>query len=122
MNIKQKIFTWLSSGRITFAADGVQINPGMNLSKNNKGNGVSTGQISTGYKTATPDSNPININSRSSALNFTVAKANGGWIVQVNQINMLSSTYPDTDVYLIHEGADFNTEIGKIISMVSLKA
>jgi hypothetical protein len=62
------------------------------------------------------------------SINFNVAKANGGWIVQVNQpqpVNVLSIAGMSDDrapeLYLINEDADFDKELGKIITMTCLK-
>lgn len=50
-----------------------------------------------------------------STVNLTVANANGGWIVQINNRDSEQS------LYVIPEGADFDRELGKIITMSCLK-
>lgn len=50
-----------------------------------------------------------------STVNLTVANANGGWIVQINNRDSEQS------LYVIPEGADFDRELGKIITMMCLK-
>ena len=62
-------------------------------------------------------------------INFNVAKANGGWIVQVNPqqtYNTISITgmMPDhkpADLYLIHDDEDFDSALGKIVTAACLK-
>jgi hypothetical protein len=59
-----------------------------------------------------PDDKKINVQG---GVNFTVRKANGGWIVQINRFGV------ELDYYVIAEDADFDRELGKIITMSCLK-
>jgi hypothetical protein len=49
-------------------------------------------------------------------INFTLAQASGGWIIQINKRYTTS-----TDLYIIPEEKDLGIELGKIITMSCLK-
>lgn len=49
-------------------------------------------------------------------INFTLAQASGGWIIQINKRYTTS-----TDLYIIPEEKDLGIELGKIITMSYLK-
>ena len=74
---------------------------------------------SGGSISITPSQPAINVNS-SSAINFSVAKATGGWIVQINKNN---SNHGGTmaELYIIADDANFDSELGKIVTMSCLK-
>jgi len=108
-NFRISILNWLAAGRITIQKDKPQeynlmstyLNPGT-LTINP--NGVSGGYSST----------PINSNG---TITVKITPANGGTIVQVSQ-----SDYSNGDLHIIPDGADFDRELGKIITLNKLKA
>ena len=109
MSWKIKVFNWLADGRITLSDNRLSINTikESTMAYTLGGVGTSPGQISI---------NPHH--SHSSGINFNVTKANGGWIVQINK-----SAYDSTpELHIIHEDADFDKELGKIVTLSCLKA
>lgn len=56
----------------------------------------------------------------SRGLNFTIYKANGGYVVEYRQYNSRDETSYNK-LHIITEGQDLGNEIGKIISFESLR-
>ena len=129
-NLRISIFNWLGAGKITLTTDtpkeytpntytiggGLSNNPSHGYNFNNN---------------IAPQLQVHNMNLIPS-INFNVAKANGGWIVQVNQpqnpntmsltgLNLSTADVKQPELYLIAEDADFDKELGKIISLACLK-
>ena len=53
-------------------------------------------------------------------LRFTISKAHGGMIVSTQRYNSKIDR-SEADVYIITEDQDLSTEIGKIVTLASLK-
>ena len=78
------------------------------------------------YYTTQPQVQQMNLGT--TTINFNVAKANGGWIVQVNPhqnhntINLTGlAENRQAELYLIHDSEDFDAALGKIVTMSCLK-
>lgn len=126
-----KIFNWFGAGRIALTNETAEYNPmstysitagaGSNLVYSG---GLGAGHGGFSYNTNT-DLSHMNITTASS-INFNVAKAAGGWIVQVNKVNrdstILAGVGPESDLHIIHESEDFDSALGKIVTMSCLKA
>lgn len=128
-NFRITILNWLAAGKITFEKDrpmsSYVINAngagGGNLYYGSLGGGAGGGGYI--YNTNT-DLSTMNITA--SSINFNVAPAAGGWIVQINKLNRNSTTLagvgPEQDLHIIHESEDFDSALGKIVTMACLKA
>jgi hypothetical protein len=108
-----RLANWLSGGRILFdkeenkamAIAGQYVGAGLNI--------VGSGGGSSGVYTLGPqESNNVYLNSD---ITLRITRANGGYIINV-QTGPVSP-----QLYLIHEDADFDTELGKIITMSQLR-
>jgi hypothetical protein len=127
-NFRITILNWLAAGRITIEKGkpmSYTINPNDasgagNLYYGILGSGAGNNYI---YNTQTELSK---MNITASSINFNVAKAAGGWIVQVNKINRdavsIGGVGPEQDLHIIHETEDFDSALGKIVTMSCLKA
>ena len=125
-----KIFNWFGAGRIALTNE-TEYNP-MSTYSIGAGNGsnlVYSGGLGGGhggfsYNNTHTDLSNMNITA--SSINFNVAKAAGGWIVQVNSVNRDAITIggigPKSDLHIIHESEDFDSALGKIVTMSCLKA
>jgi hypothetical protein len=106
-----RLANWLSKGRILFdkeenkamAIAGQYASAGINIVGSGGGSGI--------YTIGAQESN-MYINSD---ITLRITRANGGYIINV-QTGPVSP-----QLYLIHEDADFNTELGKIITMSQLR-
>ena len=109
-NFRISILNWLAAGRITIEKDKKP------QEYNNMAYtiGGSQGTIninpSMGYGTG---SAPQSIQT----MMIKITPANGGTIVQMNV-----QEYSNGELYIIPDGADFDRELGKIITMSKLKA
>jgi len=103
-NFRISILNWLAAGRITIEKDKKPMSYTL---------GGSQGTINinpAGYGVAqTPQS--------SQTMTIKITPANGGTIVQMNL-----QEYSNGELYIIPDGADFDRELGKIITMSKLKA
>ena len=55
-------------------------------------------------------------------INLKVIKANGGWVIQVYQMNdSISGEYKKPELHIIPNDLEFDKELGKIIVMSCLK-
>jgi hypothetical protein len=107
-NLRISILNWLAAGRITIVKDEKPMtytiggsSPGV-LSINPNGNmGYATGSAPQTSQTMT----------------IKITPANGGTIVQIHV-----QEYSAGELHIIPDGADFDRELGKIITMSKLKA
>jgi hypothetical protein len=132
-NLRIKIFNWFAAGRLTLTYDKPQEYSTMSSYTLGGGNGLTytTGAGSFNYPTTQPQTQ-VHIMNLIPSINFNVARANGGWIVQVNQaqtqqnvVSLTGLTLSDSkppELYLIAEDAEFDKELGKIITTACLKA
>jgi hypothetical protein len=126
-NFRITILNWLAAGRITIEKEkpmstySITPNGAGNLYYGSLGGGAGNGGFIYNNNT---DLSTMNITA--SSINFNVAKAAGGWIVQVNQLNRNAVTIggvsPEQDLHIIHESEDFDSALGKIVTMSCLKA
>ena len=94
------------------------MNPIINITAPGSGyNGYTLTLPNTKYESKVPQMDLSN-----SSINFNVVKANGGWIVQVNSPDPVPGSYRVPQLYIINEDANFDTELGKIITTSCLKA
>jgi len=57
-----------------------------------------------------------------SGINLHIVKANGGWIIQIHHpTDSLTGAYKKSDLYVINDDADFDRELGKILTIQCLK-
>ena len=127
-NFRIGILNWFAAGRITIEKEkpmSYTLNTngagGGNLYYGSLGGGAGSSGFS--YNTQT---NLSHMNITASSINFNVAKAAGGWIVQINKINRdavsIGGVGPEQDLHIIHESEDFDSALGKIVTMSCLKA
>lgn len=115
--LRIRIFNWLGAGKITILDDKKEntMTTGYTL---NTGNGLSAGPYTYGTNTLSISPSVPQIDVKG-GINLTVAQATGGWIVQINHRSFVQNESPD--LYIISEDADFDRELGKIITMSCLK-
>lgn len=108
-NLRISILNWLAAGRITIVKDKKpQENNNMSYTL-----GGAQGTINinpTGYGIAQGPQN-------NQTLTIKITPANGGTIVQLQ-----TNEYSSGELHIIPDGADFDRELGKIITMSKLKA
>ena len=105
---KSRLRNWLSGGRILFDKEE---NKAMTaIAGQYTSAGIALGN-SSGLYTLGPQEPNVYINSD---ITIRITHANGGYIISIQ-------SGPIPKLYLIHEDADFNTELGKIITMSQLQ-
>ena len=103
-----RLANWLSGGRILFDKEE---NKAMTaIAGQYTSAGIALGN-SSGLYTLGPQEPNVYINSD---ITIRITHANGGYIISIQ-------SGPIPKLYLIHEDADFNTELGKIITMSQLQ-
>ena len=121
--LRIKIFNWLAAGNLTLKLEKEKNMGNSGYTLGTSGAGTNYGPL--GITTSVPIhvSEP-SINLKNS-LNFTIARAQGGWIVQINKTHTITFSNNESsssaELYIINEDADFDREIGKIITMSCLK-
>ena len=118
-----RIFNWLGAGRITLTQDKPQEYTPMSTTYTLGGATGYTGGIQYNYNT--PQAQQMQLGNPT--INFNVAKANGGWIVQVNAQQTyntitLGGEVRPSELYLIHDDEDFDAALGRIVTASCLKA
>ena len=117
--LRIRIFNWLGAGKLTILDDTKEnkmtTGPYTTL---NTGPGLSPGPYTYGTSTLSISPSVPQIDVKG-GINLTVAQATGGWIVQINHRSHIQNESPD--LYIIPEDADFDRELGKIITMSCLK-
>ena len=127
-NFRITILNWLAAGRITIEKEKPMSSYSINPNGTNGGiyYGSLGGGAGGGGFVYNPNTDTSTMNITASSINFNVAKAAGGWIVQVNQLNRnaisVTGTSPEQDLHIIHETEDFDSALGKIVTMACLKA
>ena len=118
-NLRIKIWNWLAAGKVRIVEheDKKIVNSGYTLTAGAGSSYSLGGGAGAGVTLNTHNSSNINLQS---GINFTVAQAGGGWIVQVNRHDPINY-HPTQELHIIAEGADFDRELGKIITMSCLK-
>ena len=120
-NFRISILNWLAAGRITIEKDkkpmATTLNPGTTYTLG--------GGLQYNYNTPQPQAQQMQLGNPT--INFNVAKANGGWIVQVNAQQTyntitLGGEVRPTELYLIHDDEDFDAALGRIVTASCLKA
>ena len=124
-NFRIGILNWLAAGKITIEKDKKPMAMTMNTGNTyTLGAGAGyTGGIQYNYNT--PQAQQMQLGH--STINFNVAKANGGWIVQVNPQQSyntitLGGDVKPAELYLIHDDEDFDAALGRIVTASCLKA
>ena len=117
-----RFFNWLGAGKITLTQDKPQEYTPMSTTYTIGGAG--TGGLQYNYNTP---QQAQQMQLGNSTINFNVAKANSGWIVQVNPQQTyntitLGGEVRPAELYLIHDNEDFDTALGKIVTAACLKA
>ena len=123
-NFRIGILNWLAAGRITITKDEKPMAMTMNTGTYTLGAGNG---IQYNYHTPQPQAQQMQLGNPT--INFNVAKANGGWIVQVNPqqtyntltLGGINETKP-SELYLIHDDEDFDAALGRIVTASCLKA
>ena len=104
-----RLANWLSGGRILFDKEE---NKAMTaIAGQYASAGIALGNASGLYTLGAQEPNNVYINSD---ITIRITHANGGYIISIQ-------SGPIPKLYLIHEDADFNTELGKIITMSQLQ-
>ena len=114
-DLRIKIFNWLAAGKMTLTYDKPQeYIPTMSTYSLGGAGGGGYG-IGAGIS-INPYGNPI----MNLPINLTIkiATANGGTVVSINNGN----DHSKEELYIISDSADFDRELGKIITMNRLKA
>lgn len=104
-NLRIAIFNWLGAGKVTLSYEKPQE---YTMSTYSIGGGAGIGSITLGPTTQGPITGQT--------LTIKITPANGGNIVSVAS----SSNYSE-NLYIIADDADFDRELGKIITMSKLK-
>ena len=104
---KSRLRNWLSGGRILFDKEE---NKAMAVAGQYTSAGIALGNASGLYSIGAQEPN-VYINSD---ITIRITHAVGGYIISIQ-------SGPIPKLYLIHEDADFNTELGKIITMSQLQ-
>jgi hypothetical protein len=108
-NWRIKFFNWLSAGRLTLVLDNTKEHfTTMGSTYTIGGGGYNAGSISLGPTTQGPITGQT--------LTIKITPANGGNIVSVGNMNH------DENLYIISDDADFDRELGKIITVSKLKS
>jgi hypothetical protein len=115
-NLRINILNWLAAGRLVIEKDRPMANT---YTLGNLGGG-----IQYNYN---PPQQAQQMQLGNSTINFNVAKANGGWIVQVNpqqtyNTMTLGGDVKTAELYLIHDDEDFDAALGRIVTTSCLKA
>ena len=118
-----RIFNWLGAGKITLIQDKPQEYTPMSTTYTLGGGSG----LQYNYNTPQPQAQQMQLGNPT--INFNVAKANGGWIVQVNPqqtyntltLGGINETKP-SELYLIHDDEDFDAALGRIVTASCLKA
>ena len=121
-DLRLKIFNWLAAGKMTLTTDKSQEYTPLSQSTYTLLGGTGGGgyglNSSGGYSgiSINPYGNPI----MNLPINLTIkiATANGGTVVSINN----SNDHSKEELYIISDSADFDRELGKIITMNRLKA
>jgi len=104
-----RLANWLSGGRILFDKEE---NKAMTAVAGQYASaGIALGNASGLYTLGAQEPNNVYINSD---ITIRITHAVGGYIISIQ-------SGPIPKLYLIHEDADFNTELGKIITMSQLQ-
>lgn len=118
-DLRVRIFNWFAAGKLTLTYE----EPKQFYMGNTYTNGGS-GQFNYNIN---PQPQVPEMNLAKSNINFNVAKAHGGWIVQVNpaqsntlNIGGLSNTA--AELYLISDDEEFDSALGRIVTTACLKA
>jgi len=104
-----RLANWLSGGRILF--DKEENKTMTAIAGQYASAGIALGNSSGLYTLGAQEHNNVYINSD---ITIRITHANGGYIISIQ-------SGPIPKLYLIHEDADFNTELGKIITMSQLQ-
>ena len=117
-NFRISILNWLAAGKIT-----IEKHKSMTTTLNTGGHVLGNG-LQYNY---TPHPQVSQMQLGNPTINFNVAKANGGWIVQVNpqqtyNTMTLGGDIKPAELYLIHDDEDFDAALGKIVTASCLKA
>ncbi|CAB4128302.1 hypothetical protein UFOVP112_19 [uncultured Caudovirales phage] len=110
-NLRISILNWLAAGRLVIEKDKkpVEYNMTNTYTIGGAGNGtLSIGGLG-GYGSSTPQTGQT--------MMIKITPANGGTIVQMHV-----QEYSQGELHIIPDGADFDRELGKIITMSKLKA
>lgn len=108
-NLRIRIFNWFAAGKITLTRD-TQEKP---MAYTIGGTGGTLNIAPNGNMGYGTSSMP----NTSQTMTVKITPANGGTIVQLNL-----QEYSAGELYIIPDGADFDRELGKIITMSKLKA
>ena len=104
-----RLANWLSGGRILFDKEE---NKAMTaIAGQYASAGIALGNASGLYTLGAQEPNNVYINSD---ITIRITHANGGYIISIQ-------SGPIPKLYLIHEDADFDKELGKIITMSKLQ-
>lgn len=107
-NLRIKIFNWFAAGKLT-------------LTQDTQEKSMSTYTIGGGVLNIAPNGNMGYSSSPTPQTGQTmmikITPANGGTIVQMHV-----QEYSQGELHIIPDGADFDRELGKIITMSKLKA
>ena len=121
-NFRISILNWLAAGRITIEKDEKPMAMTPNAGTYTLGAGAG---LQYNFHTPQPQAQQMQLGNPT--INFNVAKANGGWIVQVNAQQTyntitLGGDVKPAELYLIHDDEDFDTALGRIVTTSCLKA
>ena len=104
-NLRISILNWLAAGKII-------------IEKEKKPMAYTLGGVQNGTININPNGYSITQSPQTNqTMTIKVTPANGGTIVQLHL-----QEYSNGELYIIPDGADFDRELGKIITMSKLKA
>lgn len=123
-NFRISILNWLAAGRMTIVKDKKPMATTLGAGPYTLGYG-NGGGIQYNYTPQQPQVSQMQLGNPT--INFNVAKANGGWIVQVNpqqtyNTMTLGGDVKPAELYLIHDNEEFDVALGKIVTTACLKS
>lgn len=118
-NSRVKIWNWFAAGVMTLTTP-EERKKKEEMSNYVIGNGIgSAGGLSYNPSTGNMGYSIGSQPATNTGINFNVTKANGGWIVRLDGSGQNQN---ESELYVIPDEANFDTELGKIITMNCLKA
>lgn len=103
-DLRIRIFNWFAAGRMTLVNETTEYKP-MSSYTLGAGNGIGAISINT------------NTFSNDRSVNLRITPANGGTIISIQ-----THDYSNHELHIIPDDADFDRELGKIITMNKLKS
>jgi hypothetical protein len=121
--LRYKLFKWLSVGKIVITDEDVTIGGEVTIKPKTKKEGLNMaiGQLATGVIPPGIRMPHVEATQIVPDMTIKVTNANGGFIVSVQHMSM-SNDYVTPQYHIIPDDKDFDSELGKIITLTKLKS